>query len=110
MSSTTVVASYRPHPGQAAALLELVRIHVPTLRRHGLATDTPVLCLRAASDGTLIEIFEWTDEEGAQKAHATPEIAELWEAFAKISDFEPLAKLPEAAGPFPHFERIELGF
>jgi len=34
----TVIACYRPKPGQAAALDDVVRGHVPTLQRLGLAT------------------------------------------------------------------------
>ena len=37
----TVIACYRPKPGQDAALHALARTHVPTLRSIGLVTDRP---------------------------------------------------------------------
>ena len=103
-----VIAQYRPKPGQAAALLELVRAHVPALKRHGLITEMPTLCLESRSDGTLLEIFEWRDEAGSQAAHATPEIEALWSKMAAVAEFSTLKDLSEAAQPFPHFRSVNL--
>ena len=52
------IAAYRPKAGQHHALLALVRDHVPTLRRLGLATGRPATAMRAA-DGTVLEVFDW---------------------------------------------------
>ena len=52
------VACYKPKPDCEAALLELVRGHLPPLRTEGLVTDRASIVMRAA-DGTIIEIFEW---------------------------------------------------
>lgn len=104
--ATTYVAVYRPHPGKDAELLGLVRRHVPTLRREGLATDQPVTLLKAA-DGTLIEIATWKSEDAARAAHDHPAVQELWSAFAACCDFLALRDLTEAAKMFAHFERVE---
>jgi quinol monooxygenase YgiN len=102
-----VIATYRPKPGQEKQLLEVVRTHVPILRQQGLATARPVQVLRA-SDGTLIEIFEWLSEEAVEKAHTNPVVQKLWERFGRVSDFGTLAGLPGAQQPFPHFEPVDV--
>jgi quinol monooxygenase YgiN len=102
-----VIAAYRPKPGQEKLLLEVVRTHVPILRQQKLATARPVQVLRA-SDGTLLEIFEWVSEEAVEKAHTDPVVKRLWERFGKVSDFATLATLPGAQEPFPHFEPVDL--
>ena len=97
-----VMCSYRPHTGQESALEALIASHVPMLRRYGLVTDR-VPIQAQASDGTRIEVFEWTDSESSEKAHSTPEISSLWAAFASIAEFIPLSTLPETQGPFANF-------
>lgn len=104
--AVTYVAVYRPRPGKERELLELVKRHVPTLRREGLATDHPVLLLKAA-DGSLLEIASWKSEDSARAAHAHPVVRPLWEAFAQCCDFVALKDLAEAQREFSHFERLE---
>jgi quinol monooxygenase YgiN len=100
-----VIATYRPKPGRARELLDLVRGHVPALRELGLATAREPLVLRAADD-TLLEIFEWVSREAVQAAHDDPAVRALWARFEQLCDCIPLAELPEAQGPFPHFEVV----
>lgn len=102
-----VIACYRPRPGRAADLHGCVREHLPLLRRRGLATARAALLLRA-EDGTLLEIFEWVSDEAAERAHGDAEVAALWERFAVACDFIPLAELPGAGAPFPHFDPVDV--
>lgn len=102
-----VIACYRPKPGKDADLLALVREHVPTLRAQGLATERPVTAMRA-SDGTIVEVFEWRSAEAVERAHHDAVVQRLWERFLLVSDFGTLAALPGSAEPFPHFEPLEL--
>jgi hypothetical protein len=102
-----VIACYRPHAGKAAALLDCVRVHVPTLRAQGLITERPPQVLRAA-DGTLLELFEWKSEDAVKSAHENPAVQELWGRFAAVCDFVTLGTLAEAAEMFPHFEPVAL--
>lgn len=104
----TVVSVYRPKPGSEAALLELVRQHVPRLRELGLVGPAPVTVLRSSRDGSLLEVFDWQDEAAVKQAHELPEVHALWEAFEKLCDCIPLSGLEEAGAPFAHFERVEL--
>lgn len=102
-----VIAAYRPKPGQAQALLAVVREHVPVLRQQGLATSRPVQVLRA-SDGTLLEIFEWVSEAAVEAAHTNAAVRALWARFDAACSFGTLATLPGGDKPFPHFEPVDL--
>jgi hypothetical protein len=106
MLTETVIAAYRPKKGKAKALDVIVQKHVPTLRALGLATKRPTVCLRAKSDGTILEIFEWESKEAVDAAHRHPKVKELWDAFSKVCDYTPLSSLSEASEPFAHFERV----
>ena len=107
MSGAIVLALYRPKEGKEAALLDLLRGHVPLLRKEGLATDRPVLLLKSREDGTLIEIFEWTSSAAADQAHSNPRVREVWSAMGEVADFGPLSQLAETARPFPHFDPLD---
>ena len=98
-----VIASFRPKPGQEAALLAVVREHVPTLQRLGLATDRASLVMRAA-DGTIVEAFEWASSDAIAAAHAHPEVLAMWQRFEAACEYTSLGDLPEARHPFAEFE------
>lgn len=102
-----VIASYRPEPGLDDALLTLVREHVPTLRRLGLATDRPALAMRAA-DGMVLEVFEWVSREAIERAHGDPDVQVLWAKFGAVCDYVTLDSVAEARQLFPDFEPIDL--
>jgi len=106
MARVMVIAAYRPKPGKDAALLEIVRDHVATLRRAGLATDRPAVLMRA-SDATLLEVFEWAREDASSEAHTTPEVARIWEAMMEIAEFPAPAGVAGMDGRFPHFEPVD---
>jgi len=101
-----VIAAYRPKPGKDAELLELLRDHVPFLRREGLVTDR-VPILGRAKDGTYVEVFEWVTG-GIARAHESPAVLALWERWAEACDHVALKDLAEAQGLFAGFEPIAL--
>jgi|SRR5580658_170725 hypothetical protein len=101
-----VVAVYRPKPGQDASLRDLLRDHVPYLRREGLATARPSI-LGRAKDGTHVEVFEW-ETGGIAKAHEHPGVHEMWQRYAAACDYVPLKDLAEAQGLFAGFEPVVL--
>jgi hypothetical protein len=104
--SDMVIVAYRPKSGRDDELLELVKDHVPFLRRLGLATDRPATTMKG-KDGVIVEVFEW--QAGAiASAHENPDVQALWARFAAVCDYVPLYELPEARDMFAHFEPIEL--
>ncbi len=87
----------------AGALLAVVREHVPTLQRLGLATGRTSLVMRAA-DGTIVEAFEWVSSAAIDAAHAHPEVLAMWQRFEAACDYTNLGELAEARHPFAEFE------
>src|SRR5262245_24594004 len=107
MKPEIVFALYKPHPGKDAELLEIIKQHVPTLRRLEMATDRPVVLVKS-KNGTYIESFEWSTAEAAGLAHHHPEVAKVWEAMGKIADLAKLDSIEEVKEEFPHFKPINL--
>jgi hypothetical protein len=102
MVGRIVIVAYRPRPGCGAALQALAREHFVILKQRSLITDrVPVLMV--AQDGTVVEVFEWRSRDAIQSAHTDPAMLALWERYAAICDYLPLAQLPEASDLFAEF-------
>lgn len=99
------IACYKPRPGCAAALLELVRDHLPPLRAEGLVTERPSIVMRTA-DGTIVEVFEWVSREAIAGAHQNPAVLALWKRFEAVCWYETPANVPEFQNMFSHFESV----
>lgn len=100
-----VMALFRPKPGKEDDLMACMREHVPVLRARKLATERPSTILRA-SDGTLVEIFEWVSQAAIDAAHHDPEVGKLWARYEHCCDYVTLADLPEAKEMFPGFALV----
>lgn len=101
-----VIVAYRPKPGCEQALLDLVRDHVPFLKKLGLATARDPVLMRAR-DGILVEVFEW-QKDAIEQAHNMPAVQELWAKYEKICEYVPLNQLPETNDMFAEFTAIDL--
>lgn len=95
------IVAYKPKPGKEADLMDLTREHVPYLRSIGLATERPHT-IATASDGTVIEIFEWV-EGGVEKAHEHTGLRDLWMRYSSTCDFVKLNTLDESSQTFANF-------
>ncbi len=102
-----VIVCYRPKAGKEAALLELIREHVPILRTQGLVTDRPAYVMRA-KDGAFVEVFEWKSVKATDEAHANHAVQTLWKRFSEVCDYDAVGNLPEAKQLFSGFEAIDL--
>lgn len=101
-----VIVAYRPKAGCDGELLELIKDHVPFLRRLGLVTSRPAFAMRG-KDGVIVEVFEW--KAGAiSSAHENSDVQRLWAKYAAVCDYVALHELPEAKDMFAQFEPIEL--
>lgn len=103
--SSISVACYKPRPGSEAALLDLVRNHLPPLRAEGLVTDRPSIVMRT-SDGTIVEVFEWVSQEAIADAHHNPAVLDLWKRFEALCTYEIPSNIPEFQKMFSHFEPL----
>jgi quinol monooxygenase YgiN len=102
-----VIACYRPKPGQHDALRTLMQEHVGALRSIGLVTDRAPITMEAA-DGTFVEVFEWASREAIDAAHGHPVVLRMWEQYAGVCDYVPVAQVPEAAQLFSEFTPVEV--
>ena len=97
-----VIACYKPKLGGELALRACLAEHLPALRRLGLATERRSILMKA-EDGTVIEIFEWVDDQAVARAHTHPEVLALWGRFTECCDHVPPAEAPGMTGVFPGF-------
>lgn len=102
-----VIVCYRPKAGQADALVELMRTHVSILRDEHLVTARAPITMQA-SDGTVVEVFEWVSAEAIASAHGNPRVQAMWGRFAGVCDYVPIAEVPEAAKLFSDFSPLAL--
>ena len=103
--STLAFAMYKPHEGKENELREILETHIPMLKEYGLITDKGTFQVRS-KDGTIIEIFEWVNEEAKDIAHKHPAIMSMWGKMMPICNFPAMKDLPEAQKSFPGFEVI----
>jgi hypothetical protein len=102
-----VIACYRPKTGKLAALRELMKTHVATLRSVDLVTGRAPITMEAA-DGTVIEVFEWRSADAIEAAHSHPTVLEMWKQFGEVCDYIPVGQVPEAAQLFSDFAPLEI--
>lgn len=100
-----VIVAFRPKPGQQQALLALVAAHWRTLHEQELVTDRPRYAMQA-SDGTVVEVFEWRSAEAIERAHANPAVLALWSEFEATCDYVPVGTLAEAGRLFSEFDAL----
>ena len=106
MSGVCVIVAYKPKPGKASELLEIVRRRVPFLRGEGLGTDRIPTIMRCR-DGTIIEVSEWKSQAAIDAAHKNPKVLAFWNEMFGVCDCVPLKTLPEAEQMFAGFEPLE---
>jgi hypothetical protein len=80
---------YRVKEGKEDEFQTLIEKHWPTLRRVGLASETPARWFRGATkDGKrrFIELFEWKDDKAAGVAHESPDVMSVWEPMGALAE------------------------
>lgn len=98
----TVICTFRVQPGQEAAFEGLLARHWPTLRKLGLATETPTQLFKGSEEGGTfyVEIFEWRSREAAGLAHDQPEVMAIWEPMGGLCE----GRGGKQAMSFPHVQ------
>jgi hypothetical protein len=102
-----VIACYKPKPGKDAALMEMMKGHLPVLRAEGLVGDGPSLCGKAA-DGTFIEVFCWKSQSAIDSAHSNPAVQKMWGEYAEVCDYVCIGDVPEAKQLFASYTPVNL--
>jgi GTP:adenosylcobinamide-phosphate guanylyltransferase len=101
-----VIVAYKPKSGKAEELKELTKTHVPRLKREGLVTDREAVIMEA-SDGTIVEVFEWLSDEAIQNAHTNVAVLQMWNEYFALCDIIPLDNLSEAKTMFAGFKPVD---
>jgi hypothetical protein len=89
-------------PGKAEALRAVTETHVQRLRDLGLATARSGIAMEA-SNGDVIEVFEWVSEDAIASAHEHPEVLAMWAEYEQCCTYVPVSEVPGADGLFPDF-------
>lgn len=85
-----VFVRYTAHPGEEAAMEQLVRRHWPVLHAEGLVTNAPPRVIRVARQpGVFLETYEWASWEAVSTAHDYPAVREIWDAMETVGRVEP---------------------
>jgi hypothetical protein len=101
------IVAFRPLPGKDDELKRVLASRLPLLRRLGMATDRANITMRA-TDGTLIDVSEWTDDAAIERAHTTPEVLGLWRQFDTCCTYVKLDTLAESHQDFATFDAVTL--
>src|SRR5437870_13891132 len=102
-----VMAAYRPKKGKERLLRDVLKDHLPILRKERLVTDRPPYLMRAA-DGTFIEVFEWKSAAAIEAAHTKAAVQAMWARCEVACTYESLVSLSESKNMFANFECVEL--
>ena len=102
-----VIAAFKPKSGTAQQLAVAVEKHWRVLRAENLVTERPRYAMQA-SDGTIIEVFEWQSPGAIEQAHRNPAVLALWAEFESACEYVPVARLPEAQHPFSEFTPLAM--
>ena len=99
------IAIYRPKPGRDKELQKIVGEHMPVLMGQSLITDRKPIVMKA-SDGCIIEVFEWRSAEAIRSAHENPEVLKLWERFNEVCDYDKPVNVKEFHNMFSEFTPV----
>ncbi len=96
------IACYKPKPRKAKQLHKCVKDHLPILRSQKLVTARKSIAM-LATDGTVVEVFEWKSEKAISAAHQNRQVLKLWQRFDACCTFAKFRDLAEAKSMFPGF-------
>lgn len=106
MSGRIVIVGYQPKPGKEKELDALTRRHYGLLKDADLVTDRIPIIMKS-KNGTIIEVFEWKSKAAIEQAHTHPVVLKLWEDYAAVCDYVPVAGLEEIGNLFSEFSPFE---
>lgn len=100
-----VINCYRPKAGKTERLVGLIQRHLAVLRNRGLATARPSITM-TASDGTVVEIFEWASKDAMARAEGDADLDGMAREYHEVCERVPLAELHEAGRLLAEFEAV----
>jgi len=101
-----VIACFKPKEGKEKELLEVLKDHMPVLRKEGLVTDKECIVMKS-ENGSILEVFEWKSQDAINHAHENSNVLDLWKRFEDACTYETLSTLDESAKMFPGFDPVK---
>jgi quinol monooxygenase YgiN len=101
----TVIVVFRPKRGREHELEELLKEHVPILRKEQLVTDRKPFVMKS-SEGVFVEVFEWKSQEAIKQAHTNMEVGKLWDRFGQVCDYDTAVNVKEFHDLFSEFASV----
>ena len=105
--SLIVIASYKPKNGKEEGMKEVLRDHIPILKKEDLITDFSPIVLKS-KDGYYLEIFEWKSGDAIEKAHHNENVLALWKRFEEVCEYVSLMEIEECKHMFADFAPVKL--
>ena len=102
MEERIVIVGYRPKAGTAEVLRQLMREHLTILKEQNLVTDRASIIMEA-TDGTIIEVFEWKSKSAMHQAHTNPVVSKMWEKYTGACEYIPVGQVEETTKLFSEF-------
>jgi quinol monooxygenase YgiN len=102
----TVIVVYRPKRGKEHELEELLKEHMPILRKENLVTERKPYVMKS-SEGVFVEVFEWKSKEAIKQSHTNMEVAKLWERFGKVCEYDTAVNVREFHDLFSEFTSVD---
>ena len=85
----TSMCIYRVKAGSEGAFKKLLAKHWPTLKRVGLAADVPSTIYQGSEGDEqpiFVELLNWEEKGGADRAHEIPDVMAVWEPMGKLCE------------------------
>ena len=105
----TSLCIYRVKKGSEKAFRGLLAKHWPTLKRVGLGANVPSTIFQGKEDDggpIFVELLNWKDDEGPNRAHELPDVMAVWEPMGKLCE----ERKGRPAMEFPRVARVEIDF
>lgn len=96
---------YSPRKDREQELIEMLQQNIPVMRKLGLVTDREQI-LASTKDGSIIQLFEWKNDDSQEQAMAHPVCQEMWLKVGNISEFQKPTAVAEFNEVFSMFKTI----
>ena len=95
----------KPQKDKIGELIALLRKSHSTLLKFGIVTAREQI-LAMSSEGSIIQILEWTSKQAEEEAAVHDEVRELWMEAERLCEFQKPIEVNEFTQMFPSFEII----
>lgn len=96
---------YKPREGRTHELVDSLLENIPIMRKMGYVSFREQIVAKS-KDGSILQIFEWLEEDSQEQAMADPIVQDMWMRATKISDFQKPVEVSEFHETLSMFEMV----